>query len=137
MILRQPSQILRTNSSCCFRTLPSTVTNAHISRSIHRTAWLNYPSKDSQDKDSLNPRSTEYSKSQSDDNSARIEKTAFDPNETSPEGQMAMANKESGQVSFFLFALFFRCHVGVMKGLCHLILEIDGFHVVVLCIFRI
>lgn len=98
MILRRFSLPLKRSSFYPSHTLPATSMNTHISRSIHRTACLNYPSKDSQDKDSLNPRSTEYSKSQSDDSSARIEQTAFDPNETSPEGQMAKANKESGKV---------------------------------------
>lgn len=104
MILRQLSLPLKRSSFGPSRTLPAASTNTHISRNIHRTACLKYPSRDSQDKDSLNPRSTEYSKSQSDDSSARIEQTAFDPNETSPEGQMAMANKESGKVRDYPFS---------------------------------
>ena len=104
MILRYSSRLLRKKSSNPSHILPATtITKNHILRSIHRTACLNYPSKDSEDKDSLSPRSTEYSKSQSDNGSARIEKTAFDPNETSPEGQMAMADKESGKVRIYSF----------------------------------
>ncbi len=54
--------------------------------------------KDAQDKDSLNPRSTEYSKSGSDDGSAAMKEAAFDPKQTSPEEEMATADKESGEV---------------------------------------
>jgi hypothetical protein len=51
--------------------------------------------KDAQDKDSLKPRSTEYSKSGSDDGAAHSD-AAFDPNQTSPEEAEASAEKEAG-----------------------------------------
>ena len=100
ILLTHPSRYCRARSTITF--------NSCRPRTLHQTTRLNAPSKDSQDKDSLNPRSTEYSKSQSDDGSARIEKTAFDPSETSPEGEMAMAREESGSVSnYFRHSFFF------------------------------
>lgn len=49
------------------------------------------------DKDSLKPEASEYSKSGSDDQaSAKAEDTAFDPSNTSPEGQHDAAGAESG-----------------------------------------
>ncbi|EOA88109.1 hypothetical protein ACJQWK_01502 [Exserohilum turcicum] len=51
--------------------------------------------KDAQDKDSLKPRSTEYSKSGSDDGAAHSE-TAFDPSKTSPEEEEATSEREAG-----------------------------------------
>ena len=52
-------------------------------------------SKDSQDKDTLKPRSTEYSKSGSDDGAAHSD-AAFNPNKTSPEEAEATAEREVG-----------------------------------------
>lgn len=54
--------------------------------------------KDAQHKDSLNPRSTEYSKSGSDDDAARVQETAFDSDKTSPEEQMNHAEGEASKV---------------------------------------
>jgi hypothetical protein len=51
--------------------------------------------KDTQDKDSLNPQSTEYSKSGSDDSVAASD-AAFNPSKTSPEEAEATAEKEAG-----------------------------------------
>ncbi|KAF2472511.1 uncharacterized protein BDR25DRAFT_161451, partial [Lindgomyces ingoldianus] len=53
-----------------------------------------YARKDTQDKDSLNPTSTEYSKSGSDDAAAASEDAAFNPNKTSPEHEKSTAGKE-------------------------------------------
>jgi hypothetical protein len=63
-----------------------------------RTTPSRLASKDSQDKDSLNPRSTEYAKSGSDDGAAHSD-AAFDPNQTSPEEAEATAEKEGGDNS--------------------------------------
>jgi hypothetical protein len=52
-------------------------------------------SKDAQDKDSLKPQSTEYSKSGSDDAAAHSD-AAFNPNKTSPEEAEATAEREQG-----------------------------------------
>ncbi|KAF2029821.1 hypothetical protein EK21DRAFT_36663, partial [Setomelanomma holmii] len=54
-----------------------------------------YAAKDSQDKDSLNPQSNEYSKSGSDDAAASSD-AAFNPNKTSPEAAEQTAENEEG-----------------------------------------
>jgi len=54
--------------------------------------------KDAQDKDTLKPRSTEYSKSSSDDAAAATEEAAFDPSRTRPEDEVEKADEESGEV---------------------------------------
>ena len=51
--------------------------------------------KDTQDKDSLKPESSEYSKS-ADDDAAASSGAAFDPNTTSPEGAEKQNEHESG-----------------------------------------
>jgi hypothetical protein len=51
--------------------------------------------KDTQDKDSLKPESSEYSKS-ADDDAASGSDAAFDPNTTSPEGAEQKNESESG-----------------------------------------
>lgn len=51
------------------------------------------------DKDSLKPEPNEYSKSGSDDASAKIEDAAFDPKKTSPESEHASGEAESGSAS--------------------------------------
>ncbi|MDI1489681.1 MAG: hypothetical protein OHK93_000879 [Ramalina farinacea] len=55
-----------------------------------------YPRKDSQDKDSINTEATEYSKSASDDEGARQQDAAFDPNITDPQEQKDVAGKDTG-----------------------------------------
>jgi len=52
-----------------------------------------FASKDAQDKDSLKPRSTEYSKSGSDDAAAHSD-AAFNPDKTSPESAEKTAQAE-------------------------------------------
>jgi len=55
------------------------------------------PYKDDQDKDSLKPRSSEYSKSGSGgDDGAASSDAAFDPGQTRPEEQERNVGKESG-----------------------------------------
>ncbi|KAH9831914.1 hypothetical protein Tdes44962_MAKER08860 [Teratosphaeria destructans] len=56
-----------------------------------------YARKDAMGKDDLKPEPNEYSKSASDDQAARVEKTAFDPNQTSPESQEASAGQEGAE----------------------------------------
>lgn len=58
--------------------------------------------KDSQGKDDLKPEPNEYSKSGSDDDSARISDTAFSPDKTSPEEQHDAAEGESKAVSSYI-----------------------------------
>lgn len=69
---------------------PSTLTPRFIS-----TTPARFAAKDSQDKDSLNPTSTEYSKSGSDDAAASSD-AAFNPKKTSPEEAEATAEREAG-----------------------------------------
>ena len=60
---------------------------------FHNAARLAYPRKGSEDKDSINRESTEYSKSGTDDQAAAMEEAAFDPSKTKPEEQKKMAGK--------------------------------------------
>jgi len=57
---------------------------------------LTYPRKDSQDKDSINTEATEYSKSATDDEGARQEEAAFNPNITDPQEEKEKAGKSTG-----------------------------------------
>jgi hypothetical protein len=72
------------------------IASVRRSRDLHTTFGASYPRKDSQDKDDLNPRRSEYSQSGTDDAAAATEKTAFDPSQTSPEEQEQSAEQESG-----------------------------------------
>ena len=65
-------------------------------RHFSRQAWLAYPRKDSQDKDSINTDATEYSKSGTDDAAAQQEEAAFDPEKTDPVEQKEHAGKGEG-----------------------------------------
>lgn len=68
-------------------------------RSFHGSARSFYATKDAQDKDSLKPRATEYSKSGSDDAAAHDD-AAFDPNQTKPETeQKNMGESDNPTVS--------------------------------------
>ncbi|KAI5212018.1 hypothetical protein E4T42_02591 [Aureobasidium subglaciale] len=69
-----------------------------ISRPLSYTYQLQ-AAKDTQDKDSLKPEPYEYSKSGSDDQAARVEDTAFNPNKTTPEEQHDSAGRESGDAT--------------------------------------
>ena len=71
-------------------TRPSTLTPRFLS-----TTPTRFAQKDAQDKDSLKPRSTEYSKSGSDDGAASSD-AAFNPDKTSPEEAEATAEREAG-----------------------------------------
>lgn len=65
-------------------------------RPISTSSQLAYPRKDSQDKDSINTEATEYSKSGTDDEGARQEDAAFDPNITDPQEQKGKAGEGTG-----------------------------------------
>ena len=62
-------------------------------RSFHATTRTAWPRKDSQDKDSINRESTEYSKSGTDDQTANEADAAFDPNLTRPEAEEEKAGE--------------------------------------------
>ncbi|KAI9702837.1 MAG: hypothetical protein M1836_008051 [Candelina mexicana] len=64
-------------------------------RSLHRTTAASWPRKDSQHKDSINTEATEYSKSGTDDQAAREQDAAFDPQKTSPETEKDTAGENS------------------------------------------
>lgn len=65
-------------------------------RTYHSTQPLRFPYKDDQDRQSLKPRSTEGTKSGSDNETAQTD-AAFDGSKTSPEEAHASAEKESGK----------------------------------------
>ncbi|MCJ1450812.1 hypothetical protein MMC28_001146 [Mycoblastus sanguinarius] len=65
----------------------------YANRQFSQSTLIAYPRKDSQDKDSINTEATEYSKSASDDEGARQEDAAFDPNITDPQQQKDVAGK--------------------------------------------
>lgn len=70
-------------------------TRPSIPTRFFNTTPTRLATKDTQDKDSLQPQSTEYSKSGSDDSAAASD-AAFNPNKTSPEEAEATAEKEAG-----------------------------------------
>ena len=69
---------------------------AATSRSLFQSAFVAYPRKDSQDKDSVQPESSEYSKSGTDDGAASQDEAAFDPDQTSPQQEKDTAGKGEG-----------------------------------------
>jgi hypothetical protein len=80
---------------------PRVLSQRPVARVITRPLSYTYQlqaRKDTQDKDSLKPEPNEYSKSGSDDEAARVEKTAFDPSKTSPEEEHDSAGSESKEV---------------------------------------
>ncbi|KAJ4377970.1 hypothetical protein N0V83_000800 [Neocucurbitaria cava] len=83
----QPSRVLR---RAAFARPSAVVTPRFLSTTPVRLA-----AKDTQDKDSLKPRSNEYSKSGSDQEAASSD-AAFNPNKTSPESAEATAESEAG-----------------------------------------
>ncbi|KAI9764197.1 MAG: hypothetical protein M1835_007612 [Candelina submexicana] len=76
------------------KTCPSGTRIASV-RSLHRTTAVSWPRKDSQHKDSINTEATEYSKSGTDDQAAREQDAAFDPQKTSPETEKETAGENS------------------------------------------
>ncbi|KAH7381476.1 hypothetical protein DE146DRAFT_287245 [Phaeosphaeria sp. MPI-PUGE-AT-0046c] len=86
MFRYQPTRALQ----CLARTRQTSLAPRFLS-----TTPARFAQKDAQDKDSLKPRSTEYSKSGSDDAAASSD-AAFNPNKTSPEEAEATAEREQG-----------------------------------------
>lgn len=60
---------------------------------FHHAARLAYPKKGSEDKDSIDRESSEYSKSGTDDQAAAMGDAAFDPEKTSPEEELDTAGQ--------------------------------------------
>jgi hypothetical protein len=67
------------------------------SRRFSQSIRSAYPRKDSQDKDSINTEATEYSKSATDDEGARQEDAAFNPDITNPQEEMDKAGERTGK----------------------------------------
>jgi hypothetical protein len=77
--------------ACSYRTQglhPST-----LPRPFTTTSPATYPRKHAQDRDSLKPESTEYSKSGTDDAAAQNPDAAFNPKKTRPEEETAAAGE--------------------------------------------
>lgn len=72
------------------------ITATTATRAYHNTPSLRLPYKDDQDRQSLKPRSTEGTKSGSDNETAQTD-AAFDGSKTSPEEAHSAAEKESGE----------------------------------------
>ena len=66
-------------------------------RQFSQTLSFALPRKDSQHKDSINTEATEYSKSATDDESARQGDAAFDPDITDPQEQKDKAGEGTGE----------------------------------------
>lgn len=68
-------------------------------RNFSRLTWLALPRKDSQDRESIDRESTEYSKSGTDDEAAGLDQAAFDPNTTEPGAEKNAAGNVSTYTS--------------------------------------
>ena len=66
-------------------------------RQFSQTLSFALPRKDSQDKDSINTEATEYSKSATDDEGAKQEEAAFNPDITDPQEQKDKAGEGTGE----------------------------------------
>ncbi len=66
-------------------------------RQFSQSTRLAYPRKDAQDKDSMNTEATEYSKSATDDEGARHDDAAFNPDITDPQQQKDKAGEGTGE----------------------------------------
>ncbi|KAF1998544.1 hypothetical protein P154DRAFT_524008 [Amniculicola lignicola CBS 123094] len=75
------------------RLLPRTTSPLTLSRPLTTTPSHLHSRKNTQDRDSLDPSATEYSKSGTDDEAASMKQAAFDPNETRPEEETKTAGK--------------------------------------------
>lgn len=82
-----------TTSTTTPSTTPSTTRSLHFSRTL-----LGSTKEDHMERDRLNPTSTEYSKTGSDDAAAHMDDAAFNPDKTSPEEALGSAERESGEV---------------------------------------
>ena len=66
-------------------------------RQFSQTLSFALPRKDSQDKDSINTEATEYSKSATDDEGAKQEEAAFNPDITDPQQAKNKAGEGTGE----------------------------------------
>lgn len=90
----QPSRFFLRRATV-YRTYSYHPSSLPLPRFLSTTPATRYPRKDTMDKDSLNPSSSEYAKSGTDDAAAGSD-AAFNPDKTSPEEAEKTAEKESG-----------------------------------------
>lgn len=97
MFRYQPTRALQCAVSVSVASRPQALAlaRAQAPGRLLSTTRLRFASKDTQDKESLKPRSNEYSKSGSDDAAASSD-AAFNPDKTSPEAAEATAEREAG-----------------------------------------
>ncbi|KAL1875895.1 hypothetical protein Daus18300_003086 [Diaporthe australafricana] len=96
--LRSIRSILRAPAQARSQTLAPRqlcLSPAAATQGFHSSPRPQFPYKDDQDRESLKPRSTEGTKSGS-DNAAAQSDAAFDPSTTSPEGAKEQAENEGG-----------------------------------------
>lgn len=85
---------MNSSTSTTMSTTSTTSTRSlHFSRTL-----LGSTKEDHMERDRLNPTSTEYSKTGSDDAAAHMDDAAFNPNKTRPEEEVGSAERESGEV---------------------------------------
>lgn len=73
-------------------------------RQFSQTLSFAFPRRDSQDKNSINTEATEYSKSATDDEGARQEEAAFNPDITDPQQQKDKAGEGTGEGTVSTFS---------------------------------
>jgi len=93
-----PASVLRLSarqslSSPISRTSPSSIRSL---RPFSQTPLPRFPRKGSEDRNDIDTEATEYSKSGTDDASARQEKASFDPKTTDPEKEKKVAGEGEG-----------------------------------------
>ncbi|OJD36591.1 uncharacterized protein BKCO1_1000047 [Diplodia corticola] len=91
--IRNASKKTATTAPAMAMTTPTSTRLFHHSRTL-----LGSTKEDHMDRERLNPSSTEYSKSGSDDDAAKMGDAAFNPDKTSPEAALGSAEQESGEV---------------------------------------
>jgi len=94
-----PLNLLRNSIRQSLHPRPIRTSATLQTRVFSKTSFAAFPRKDSQDKDSINTEATEYTKSGTDDASARQEEAAFDPKNTDPQKEKDIAgdgNEKSG-----------------------------------------
>ncbi|CZR51958.1 uncharacterized protein PAC_01835 [Phialocephala subalpina] len=93
-----PPSILRLTTRRYIRTqTPQSIKpSIQTIRPFSRTPLAPFPRRGSEDKDSINTEATEYSKSGTDDASARQEEAAFDPSTTDPQKEKKVAGEGEG-----------------------------------------
>lgn len=106
-----PTSLLRLTSIRQIRPQTTRISRPCINQRIQpftQSTRSLFPRKGSQDKDSIDTEATEYSKSGTDDGSARQEEAAFDPSTTDPAKEKKVAGE--GQVGFHY--LLIPCYFG-------------------------